>query len=215
MRQRLVDAFPPLSRPNYNRIVGTIVSGDLERPEVAAYFRNRRWDEMTCEDLLPQSDVLPLFSPLGFQYFLPASLACALAGQEASGDMAEFALYSLWRPDDPEHMGRVGSVMTPKQAEVIADWIRLMGNIYPDEEAELERAIVFWKDRAKQTSALSSRRPDLKNIRGNFQLSDSSIVFDVFLRTSRMDNIAVTRRGHLLQCSRLGTRCATPCELSE
>ena len=132
------------------------VKNDLSREEIAPHecdecfrirddFYGRSWDKIDSKTLGYHHDSLPLFSPKAFQYYLPAYLLSKL--EDPNCVAAGMLEYSLCPYDDKSEKFILErkKVFTPKQKEVIVQFLEYFKEKEDYDRKEYERGIKFWK----------------------------------------------------------------------
>lgn len=147
LHQRILAAFPKIAPP----LPENLTEHNCDECEgVKDDFSGVEW--WSADDwLIDKSiDVLPLFTPEAFHYYLPAFLLRALAGFNPDNEVLEFSVYSLSPTktpiDDPRYRTRL-NLFTPEQISAVASFLEQIQNderfyaYYADAERGLRK---FW-----------------------------------------------------------------------
>lgn len=86
--------------PGTERIVNDWEGDDLERKQVRKEFScYKKWENVPRELLRQERDALPLFTPTGFRFYLPAYMLFTTEDYEGADIIPESIVHSLMLPD--------------------------------------------------------------------------------------------------------------------
>lgn len=121
-----------------------------------ATFAGRHWTAFDAALLEANYDQLPLLSPEGLAFYLPAYLLHALASLAAPDNVTDYTVWHLAPTNDEIDPGYYRArlrVLTPEQFAVLADFLELVGgdarlrDAYEDLEAGRARLHHYWQTR--------------------------------------------------------------------
>ena len=121
-----------------------------------AAFAGRHWSTFDAELLEANYDQLPLLSPEGLAFYLPAYLLHALESLAAPDNVTDYTIWHLaptYEEIDPAYYRARMRALTSEQFAAVAELVRLvlederLGGVYPDLEAGQARLHHYWQTR--------------------------------------------------------------------
>jgi hypothetical protein len=121
LKAQIEEAFSNVPYPGDGQIAYSETA--WECPEINEDFKGKHWRDVPRETIRWHRAELPLFSPSGFQYYLPAYLLAALIDLEVRG----FLLSTLEaRPEREPVMRERFERLTPSQKNAVKAFLEFM-----------------------------------------------------------------------------------------
>jgi hypothetical protein len=115
-----------------------------ERTEVAERFAGLAWTDVPDAILGFNADALYFMTEAAFAYYLPAFMRKSLKDHEGA-DMIPVQVLTMLTPgSNDERLTQFVEGLNPSQKEVVRRFLEHLGN-YPDDAAQAERALQFWR----------------------------------------------------------------------
>lgn len=150
LAQQVEIAFAGVPFPGDDNIVShpnTWIASHLPR-----LFAGKHWKEIPLEVIIQEKLSLPLFTPEGFRFYLPAFLCAALLYPDQVDILPRNIIFNLTPPDEEgaemEEFLKKISGFTKEQIDVIKAYVKLYvatETSYPDPDRD--RASRFWMQR--------------------------------------------------------------------
>ncbi len=153
LQQRVRTVFADVPMPEREAIASHRC---CECDTLRATFAGRHWSTFDASLLQANYDQLPLLSPEGLAFYLPAYLLHALATLSAPDNVTDYTVWHLAPTHeriDPAYYRARLRPLTPEQFAVLADFIELVvGDVqlreaYEDIEVGQERLHHYWTTR--------------------------------------------------------------------
>ena len=156
LRERLRAVFADVPMPERDAIARHQC---CECETLRATFAGRHWSTFDASLLEAKYDQLPLLSPEGLAFYLPAYLLHALATLAAPDNVTDYTVWHLAPTHenvDPSYYRARLRVFTPEQFAVLAEFIELVAGderlraAYEDLDKGRARLHHFWQTRWQQ-----------------------------------------------------------------
>jgi hypothetical protein len=130
VKTKIASAFTAAPYPGDDNLVADPSEWDPECREIARAFAGKRWIEVTPEIIGAHSQALPLFTPAGFRYYLPAYMMATIDAPDPEA-LRDFVVFNLAPPRRPTgrkadfFQARAGQ-FTAAEREAIRSFLGLM-----------------------------------------------------------------------------------------
>ena len=129
LKQLLSESFKNSGYPENDIVERGSSATDAVRHTLFDAFKGKHWQEISHDVIDKNFENLPLFSDVGFHYYLPAYLQRCLDDFSPRNLTCEFTIYFLCRliteQDNPWNLSRV-RLFTDQQREVVRRFLRLV-----------------------------------------------------------------------------------------
>ena len=128
--EQIKAAFPAFPFPETEEVnEWDLYAHDPERLEIAAFFKGKKWTDVSVKNIRFFYPALVLFSPLAYRCFLPGFMAGVLQDPEAADVACDSVVFSLRTGSyrDPGEFPRRMEGFTREQREAIRkflEWFR-------------------------------------------------------------------------------------------
>jgi hypothetical protein len=121
-----------------------------------ATFAGRHWSTFDAATLEANYDQLPLLSPEGLAFYLPAYLLHAVASLATPDNVTDYTIWHLaptYKEIDPGYYRARLRVLTPEQFAAVADFLELVASVeqlrdaYQDLDEGRARLHHYWQTR--------------------------------------------------------------------
>lgn len=157
LKEQIRAAFAEVPYPGDENIVQ---GPSLEAKEIESFFRGKRWDEITLENLNGNPPMDPSAGPSfmteqAFHYYLPAYLMITIDSKPEADVIPEFTVHRLSIPEIPEaerswYRSRVARFTRTQRRAVkaVLEYVRDMfqGLPYADMASPTQSTIQYWSD---------------------------------------------------------------------
>ena len=125
--KQIEEAFEDASVPPPDQVVDQVPYLDLERDEITATFRGRKWQDLPYDTLRHESAALCFFTANAYHYYLPAYLRAVISHYDDVDVLPEEIVYSLCPPKEVEstdHYNERMATFTPHQRDALCAFLR-------------------------------------------------------------------------------------------
>ncbi len=147
VRTQIEKAFARVSYPGDDNLVSKVDFRDLEREEIADFFRGKRWQTLTGDELESQNSALSFFTTDALHYYIPAFLIHALDWYNAD-IAAHYLIYTIVPSfyDSSERFKTKIPEFDAPQRRAIRDTLLYIVSIYPEATNEVYFAscLQYW-----------------------------------------------------------------------
>ena len=143
-------AFGAAAYPGDNRLVYDTSGRHLECNDVAAFYRGRRWQQVTAADLAEHQESIHFLSPEAFRYYLPAYLKAAVTDYQDADLVPEILVSALTPPADAalqSYFEQRAQPLSVEQAGVVRAVLEFLQRVHGEDffENEPQQALdAYW-----------------------------------------------------------------------
>lgn len=131
VKTKILEAFSTTSYPGDENLVADGSGYDPECREIASAFVGKDWRKISVETLRIYAEALPLFTPVAFQYYLPAYMIGCVDSYYGVDVALDSVLFNLTPPEDRsgwewDHFWARVKLFSEREREAIRSFLELM-----------------------------------------------------------------------------------------